>query len=57
MVTVCCSFSITQQERAERHENERFGEESVVSKCKAAEEEGADRAAVCGEEINDIVSS
>lgn len=43
-----------QQERAERHENERFGEESVVSKCKAAEEEGADRAAVCGEEINDI---
>lgn len=25
-----------------------------MSKCKAAEEEGADRAAVCGEEINDI---
>lgn len=43
-----------QRERAERHENERFGEESMVGKCKAAEEEGADRAAVFGEDINNI---
>lgn len=43
-----------QRERAERHENERFGEESMGRKCKVAEEEGANRAAVFGKEINNI---